>query len=73
MQRLAGAQVRAPVEFQGTIIGDLNRRKGVILNSDSEADEVVMQAQARPQGLPLRHCFEHMPGCLKRLQAPQCI
>ncbi len=51
MQHLAGAQVRAPVEFQGTIIGDLNRRKGVILNSDSEADEVVMQAQARPQGL----------------------
>ena len=41
-------QVRAPVEFQGTIIGDLNRRKGVIQNSDSEADEVVMQAHVRP-------------------------
>ncbi len=45
------------MEFQGTIIGDLNRRKGVILNSDSEADEVVMQAQARPQGLPPKTLF----------------
>lgn len=46
-------QVRAPVEFQGTIIGDLNRRKGVIQNSDSEADEVVMQAHVRPVLQPL--------------------
>ena len=43
----ACVQVRAPVEFQGTIFGDLNRRKGAIQNSESEADEVVMQAQVR--------------------------
>ena len=46
----ACAQVRAPVEFQGTLFGDLNRRKGLIQNSDSEADEVVMQAQVRARG-----------------------
>ena len=46
-------QVRAPVEFQGTIFGDLNRRKGAIQNSDSEADEVVMQAQVCLQGANL--------------------
>ena len=37
-------QVRVPTEFQGTIIGDLNRRKGVIQNSDSEGDDTVVQA-----------------------------
>ena len=41
------------MEFQGTIFGDLNRRKGAIQNSDSEADEVVMQAQVRLQGASL--------------------
>ena len=46
-------QVRAPVEFQGTIFGDLNRRKGMIQNSESEADEVVMQAQVRCQDASL--------------------
>ena len=50
----ASGQVRAPVEFQGTIFGDLNRRKGAIQNSDSEADEVVMQAQVRSQGASLK-------------------
>ena len=43
-------EVRAPTEFQGTIIGDLNRRKGIILNSEGEGDQVVMQAQVRSQG-----------------------
>ena len=38
-------QVRAPTEFQGTVIGDLNRRKGVIQNSEAEGDDTVMNAQ----------------------------
>ncbi|KAK9819578.1 hypothetical protein WJX81_004976 [Elliptochloris bilobata] len=45
LEPIMAVEVRAPVEFQGTIFGDLNRRKGIIQNSDSEADEVVMQAQ----------------------------
>ena len=38
-------QVRAPAEFQGTVIGDLNRRKGLIQNSEGEDDDVVLVAQ----------------------------
>ncbi len=45
LEPVMAVEVRAPTEFQGSIIGDLNRRKGLILNSESEAEEVVMQAQ----------------------------
>ena len=38
-------QVRAPSEFQGNVIGDLNRRKGLILNSEGEDLDVVLLAQ----------------------------
>ena len=41
----AAVQVRAPAEFQGTVIGDLNRRKGLIQNSEGEDDDVVLVAQ----------------------------
>ena len=29
---------------QGTIVGDINRRKGVIQNTETEGDDVVIQA-----------------------------
>jgi translation elongation factor EF-G len=45
LEPVMAVEVRAPIEFQGTIIGDLNRRKGIILNSEGEGDQVVMQAQ----------------------------
>ena len=48
LEPVMAVDVRAPSEFQGTIIGDLNRRKGIILNSEGEADDVVMQAQVSP-------------------------
>lgn len=51
-------QVRAPTEFQGTIIGDLNRRKGVIQGSEGEGDDTIMTAVVRmPQDL----CMKPMP------------
>ena len=40
-------QVQVPTEFQGTVIGDLNRRKGVILNSEAEADDTIMDSRVR--------------------------
>ena len=36
-------QITAPTEFQGTVIGDVNRRKGVIMGSEQEGDDVVIQ------------------------------
>lgn len=38
-------QVQAPTEFQGTVIGDLNKRKGLILNSETQGDDAIVDAQ----------------------------
>lgn len=40
---LAALQITAPSEFQGNIIGDVNRRKGIIMGSEQEGDDVVIQ------------------------------
>jgi len=45
MEPIMNVQVQAPTEFQGTVIGDLNRRKGVILNSEAEGDDTIMESQ----------------------------
>ncbi|GMH41107.1 hypothetical protein BSKO_09017 [Bryopsis sp. KO-2023] len=45
-------EVTAPAEFQGTIIGDLNRRKGVVQDSHQERDDVIIRAQ-----VPLNEMF----------------
>lgn len=37
-------EVTVPVEFQGTVMGDLNRRKGMILDSRQEAEDAVIEA-----------------------------
>ncbi|BDA42638.1 probable elongation factor G, mitochondrial at C-terminar half [Coccomyxa sp. Obi] len=57
LEPVMAVDVRAPSEFQGAIIGDLNRRKGIILNSEAEADDVVMQAQ-----VPLNEMFGYSTG-----------
>eukprot|EP00238_Polyblepharides_amylifera_P007245 CAMPEP_0196581782 /NCGR_PEP_ID=MMETSP1081-20130531/35549_1 /TAXON_ID=36882 /ORGANISM="Pyramimonas amylifera, Strain CCMP720" /LENGTH=647 /DNA_ID=CAMNT_0041902133 /DNA_START=487 /DNA_END=2430 /DNA_ORIENTATION=+ len=44
--------VIVPVEFQGSVVGDLNRRKGEIRNSEQEADDVVITAR-----VPLNDMF----------------
>ena len=35
-------QITAPNEFQGTVIGDVNRRKGIIMGSEQEGDDVII-------------------------------
>ena len=44
--------ITAPVEFQGTIIGQINRRKGIILNTESGSGDVSIQAE-----VPLNNMF----------------
>lgn len=63
-------EVRAPLEYQGSIMGDLNRRRGMILDSGGEADEAVITAQVCP-GPPARtpgstplHCLPPCSPCL---------
>lgn len=41
-------EVRVPTEYQGAIMGDLNRRRGMILDSGGEDNEAVITAQVQP-------------------------
>ncbi|KAG0607350.1 hypothetical protein M758_8G021700 [Ceratodon purpureus] len=50
-------ELRAPVEFQGGIIGDINRRKGIIVGSDQEGDDAVVLAH-----VPLNNMFGYSTG-----------
>jgi len=52
LEPLMKVEVTVPVEFQGAVMGDLNRRKGMILDSSQEADDAVIQAQ-----VPLNSMF----------------
>jgi elongation factor G len=50
-------EVRVPAEFQGTIIGDLNRRKGIIHDSTHDGDDVIITA-----AVPLAEMFGYSTG-----------
>jgi elongation factor G len=44
LEPVMAVEVRAPAEFQGAVVGDLNRRKGVVSASDADGDDVVLAA-----------------------------
>ncbi len=54
-------QITAPNEFQGTVIGDVNRRKGIIMGSEQEGDDVIINVSRsvfrgnRVEGCCLHH------------------
>lgn len=52
LEPIMKVEVTVPVEFQGSVMGDLNRRKGMILDSSQEADDAIIQAQ-----VPLNSMF----------------
>ncbi|XP_026401429.1 elongation factor G-1, mitochondrial-like [Papaver somniferum] len=45
-------ELKAPTEFQGTVTGDLNKRKGVIVGNDQDGDDAVLTAY-----VPLNNMF----------------
>ena len=52
LEPVMAVEVSAPTEFQGAVIGDVNRRKGVVMGSEQEGDDVVIEAQ-----VPLNEMF----------------
>ncbi|XP_002962742.2 elongation factor G-2, mitochondrial [Selaginella moellendorffii] len=45
-------EIKAPTEFQGPVVGDINRRKGMIVNSEQEGDDAVITCH-----IPLNNMF----------------
>ncbi|PKA55726.1 Elongation factor G, mitochondrial [Apostasia shenzhenica] len=45
-------ELKFPTEFQGTVTGDLNKRKGMIVGNDQEGDDTVILAH-----VPLNNMF----------------
>eukprot|EP00889_Picochlorum_renovo_P006038 jgi/Picre1/33068/NNA_008394.t1 len=45
-------EIVVPSEFQGTVIGDINRRKGVVVSSEQEGDDVIILSH-----VPLNEMF----------------
>jgi len=52
LEPIMNVEVSAPDEFQGTVIGQINRRKGVIVNSENQDGYVIIEAEA-----PLNEMF----------------
>ena len=52
LEPLMRVEVTVPSEFQGAIVGAVNRRKGLIQSSDTQGDDVVIAAE-----VPLNNMF----------------
>jgi elongation factor G len=44
LEPVMAVEVRAPLEFQGAVVGDLNRRKGVVGAAEADGDDAVLSA-----------------------------
>jgi len=52
LEPIMNVEITAPIEFQGTVIAGVNKRKGVVINTDTVADTVVCIAE-----VPLNNMF----------------
>jgi elongation factor G len=52
LEPIMSVEITVPTEFQGTVIGNINRRKGTIKDSTSEGDDVIVTAD-----VPLKNMF----------------
>lgn len=57
LEPIMDVELKAPVEFQGSITGDLNKRKGIIAGSGQEGDDCVITAH-----VPLNNMFGYSTG-----------
>jgi len=52
LEPVMAVEITVPTEFQGTVIGNINRRKGTIKDSTTEGDDVVITCD-----VPLKNMF----------------
>ncbi|KAJ8573359.1 hypothetical protein K7X08_009870 [Anisodus acutangulus] len=60
-------EVKVPTEFQGTVTGDINKRKGVIIGNDQEGDDSVILAN-----VPLNMMFGYSTSLRSMTQVVVC-
>ncbi|KAJ1506603.1 Elongation factor G, mitochondrial [Coelomomyces lativittatus] len=46
LEPIMSVTVTAPIEFQGDVVGGINKRRGTILDSENQDDYFIVQAQA---------------------------
>ncbi len=52
MEPVMNVGIEVPTEFQGNVIGSVNRRKGVVMDSSQELDTTSVESQ-----IPLNNMF----------------
>ncbi|KAJ1886642.1 Elongation factor G, mitochondrial, partial [Kickxella alabastrina] len=52
LEPLMTVEVSAPIEFQGNVLGSLNKRKGLIIDTETQEDYCVVLAE-----VPLNNMF----------------
>ena len=68
LEPLMRVEVTVPVEYQGAIVGAVNRRKGVIQNSDQQGDDAVINAE-----VPLNNMFGYSTELRSMTQARRAV
>ena len=65
-------EVTVPAEFQGATVGSVNRRKGMIQNSEQQGDDVILQCEARALGGPGGEAIVR-PDPLSKVGSVRCV
>ena len=52
LEPIMKVSISVPIEFQGTVLGTINKRKGVIVETDTQDDTLVIAAE-----VPLNNMF----------------
>eukprot|EP00850_Spirogloea_muscicola_P020862 SM000229S07498 [mRNA] locus=s229:46209:53419:+ [translate_table: standard] len=52
LEPIMSVEIKAPVEFQGAVVGNVNRRKGLVVGSDQDGDDVTVTVH-----VPLNNMF----------------
>jgi hypothetical protein len=56
LEPVMNVEIKAPQEFQGSVVSGVNRRKGLIVGSETEGDDVVINAHVSA----LCDCYIHL-------------
>ncbi|KAK8945303.1 hypothetical protein KSP40_PGU006955 [Platanthera guangdongensis] len=66
LEPIMKVELKFPTEFQGTVTGDVNKRKGIIVGNDQEGDDTVIIAHCGKPEISTHLVIEtNINGCVK--------